>query len=159
MASARIESVNLWPALLQFSLAYLLLSALVTGVLIAFDIDSNTGLSVGLLVAATIVGARKFVIDHQRPMRRGEQVRFALWATAATLAVTLIQVVVVLPLYVPAAEMPQLIADAKAWAAANAGLLAIISLVVLLLTLLMLYAASGIFSRMLDKRRIASGKI
>ncbi len=159
MASARIESVNLWPALLQFSIAYLLLSALVTGLLIAFNIDSNTGLSIGLLMAAAIVGARKFVIDYERPMRRGEQVRFALWATAATMAVTLIQVAVVLPLYVSTAEMPQLIADGKSWAAANAGLLAIISLVVLLLTLLMLYVASGIFSRMFDKRRIASGKI
>ena len=66
-------------------MTYLLVSALVTGVLIAFDLNSNTGVSAGLLVAATTVAARKFVIDHRRPLSRGEQVRFALLATAATL--------------------------------------------------------------------------
>ena len=71
------------------------------------------------------------------------------WATAATLAISLIQVAVVLPMFTfTTAEMPQLIADAKAWTAVNAGLLFVISLVVLLLTLLMLYLAAGIFSRM-----------
>ena len=70
------EKASLWSAVLLFSVTYLLVSAAVTGVLIAFDLDSNTGVSIGLLVAATAVAARKFVIDHRRPLNRGEQVRF-----------------------------------------------------------------------------------
>ena len=78
MTSAIIEEkANLWPAVLLFSVTYLLVSALVTGVLIAFDLNSNTGVSIGLLVAATAVAARKFVIDHRRAAepRRAAAVR------------------------------------------------------------------------------------
>ena len=64
-----------------------------------------------------------------------------------------------MPMYFTAAELPQLIAEAKAWAAANAMLLSVITLVVLLLSLMVLYFASGWFSRMFDKRLIATGKI
>lgn len=160
MTSATLEEkASLWPALLLFSVAYLLVSALVTGVLIAFDLNSNTGVSIGLLVAATAVAARKFVIDHRRPLSRGEQLRFALLATAATAVITLIQVVVVMPMFFTAAELPQLIAEVKAWAAANAMLLSLITLVVLLLSLMALYFASGWFSRWFDKRLTATGKI
>ena len=160
MTSAIIEEkASLWPAVLLFSVAYLLVSALVTGVLIAFDLNSNTGVSIGLLLAATAIAARKFVIDHRRPLSRGEQVQFALWATAATLVITLIQVVVVMPMFFTAAELPQLIAEAKTWAAANAVLLSLISLVVLFLSLMVLYFASGWFSRWFDKRLTATGKI
>ena len=160
MTSATIEKkASLWPAVLLFSVTYLLVSALVTGVLIAFDLNSNTGVSAGLLVAATTVAARKFVIDHRRPLSRGEQVRFALLATAATLVITIIQLAVVMPMFFTAAELPQLIAEAKAWAAANAGLLSLISLVVLLLSLMVLYFTAGWFSRWFDKRLTATGKI
>lgn len=153
------EKASLWSAVLLFSGTYLLVSAVVTGVLIAFDLNSNTGVSIGLLVAATAVAARKFVIDHRRPLNRGEQVRFALLATAATAVVTLIQVAVVVPMFFTVAELPQLIAESKAWAASNAVLLSLISLVVLLLTLIVLYFASGSFSRWFDKRLTATGKI
>ena len=160
MTSAIIEEkANLWPAVLLFSVSYLLVSALVTGMLVAFDLNSNTGVSIGLLLAATAVAARKFVIDHRRPLSRGEQMRFAFLATAAMLVITLIQVVVVMPMFFTAAELPQLIAEAKAWAAANAVLLSLISLVVLILSLMVLYFASGWFSRWFDKRLTATGKI
>jgi hypothetical protein len=160
MTSATIEEkASLWSAVLLFSVTYLLVSAVVTGVLMAFDLDSNTGVSVGLLMAATAVAARKFVIDHRRPLNRGEQVRFTLMATAAMAVITLIQVAVVVPIYFSTAELPQLIAESKAWAADNAVLLSVISLVVLLLTLIILYLASGWFSRWFDKRLAATGKI
>ena len=73
--------------------------------------------------------------------------------------ITLIQVSVVVPIYFSAAELPQLIAESKAWAADNAVLLSLISLFVLLLTLMVLYFASGWFSRWFDKRLTATGKI
>lgn len=153
------ERASLWSAVLLFSVTYLLVSAAVTGVLIAFDLNSSTGVSIGLLLAATAVAARKFVIDHRRPLNRGEQVRFALWATAAMAVISLIQVAVVAPIYFSAAELPQLIAESKAWAADNAVLLSLITLFVLLLTLIILYFASGSFSRWFDKRLAATGKI
>ena len=64
-----------------------------------------------------------------------------------------------MPMFFTAAELPLLIAEAKTWAAANAVLLSLISLVVLLLSLMVLYFASGWFSRWFDKRLTATGKI
>ncbi len=44
---------NLWPALITFSIAYLVVSAMVTAVLVYLDLNSNTGVSVAILIAAT----------------------------------------------------------------------------------------------------------
>ena len=46
---------------------------------------------------------------------------------AATLLMTLIQVAAIMPMFFTAAELPQLTAEAKAWAAANVGLLSLIA--------------------------------
>ena len=137
---------------------YLLVSAVVTAVLISFDLNSNTGVSIAMLFAATAAAAQKFVIGHGRALSRGEQLRFALLATAATLLLTLVQVAAILPIYFTAAELPQLAAEAQAWAAANVGLVAFIASSWWLF-FAVLYFASGWFSRMFAKRLTATGKI
>ena len=134
MTSAAFEEkANLWPALMQFSVTYLALSAVVAAVLTFFDLNSNTGLSIGVLMAATGVGARKFVNDHRRALQRGEQLRFALLAIALTMLLTLLQVAVVVLIFIKLEELPQLAAEAQAWAADNTTLLVLIFVFVVLL--------------------------
>ena len=58
-------------SLLVFGLAYLVMSALLTAVLVVFNIDAPGGVAIGVLVAAIAIGARKFVVDHRRALTRG----------------------------------------------------------------------------------------
>ena len=152
------EKANLWPALAMFAVVYLVLSAAVAAVLIFFDLNSNTGVSIAVLLAATAAAAQKFVAGYARPLRRGEQLRFALLAIAATMLLTLVQVAAIVPIYVTAAELPQLAAEVQAWAAANVGLVIFIAAVVVGLFFAVLYLASGWFSRMFAKRLDATSK-
>lgn len=150
---------NLWPTLAVFSLVYLLVSGVVAAFLVYFDVDSNTGLSVAILVAATAAAAQKFVAGHGRAMQRAEQLKFALLATAATMLLAPLQIAAIFPFYFTSAELPQLAAEAQAWAAANVGLLAFIAAFVVGIFFAVLYFASGGFSRMFAKRLNATGKI
>lgn len=149
---------NLWPAVLLFGLTYLGVSAVVTAVLVGFDIDANNGIAIGILVAATAVAARKFVLDHRRALRRGEQVRFALLALATLVPITIIQAVAVVPFALGKDEMQAFIVEAQAWIAGNTGLLAFIIAFVAILYFAILYFASGWFSRWFAKRLAATGK-
>jgi hypothetical protein len=146
---------NLWPALITFSIAYLVVSAMVTAVLVFFDINSNTGVSVAILIAATAAAAQKFVAGHGRSLSRGEQLRFALLATVATMLLSIVQMAAILPIYFSAAELPQLADETLTWIAANSGLVAFIALFVIVLFFAVLYFASGSFSRMFAKRLTA----
>ena len=160
MASTPAPSeANLWPALAVFTVVYLVMSAAVAAVLIFFDLNSNTGVSIAVLLAATAAAAQKFVAGHARPLQRGEQLRFAFLATAATMLLTLVQVAAIVPIYFTAAELPQLAAEAQAWAAANVGLVVFIAVVVVGLFFAVLYFGSGWFTRMFAKRLDATGKI
>lgn len=150
---------NLWPALAMFAVVYLALSAAVAAVLIFFDLNSNTGVSIAILLGATAAAAQTFVAGHARPLRRGEQLRFALCAIAVTMLLTLVQVAAIVPIYFTAAELPQLAAEAQAWATANVGLLAFIVAFVVVMFFAALYFGSGWFSRMFAKRLDASGNI
>ena len=147
---------NLWPALITFSIAYLLASAMVTAVLVYLDINSNTGVSVAILIAATAAAAQKFVAGHGRALSRREQLRFAFLATVASMLLSIVQMAVIVPIYFSAAELPQLADEARAWVAANVGLVAFIALFVVGLFFAVLYFASGAFSRMFAKR-LATG--
>ena len=148
--------VNLWPALITFSIAYLVVSAMVTAVLVYLDLNSNTGLSVAILIAATAAAAQKFVAGHGRALTRREQLRFALLATIATMLLSIVQMAVIVPIYFSAAELPQLADETRAWVAANIWLVAFIALFVVGLFFAVLYFASGGFSRMFAKR-LATG--
>jgi hypothetical protein len=147
---------NLWPALITFSIAYLLVSAMVTAVLVYFDINSNTGVSVAILIAATAAAAQRFVAGHGRALSRREQLRFAFLATLASMLLSVVQLAAIIPVYFSAAELPQLADETRAWVAANVGLVAFITLFVVALFFAVLYFASGAFSRMFA-RRLATG--
>jgi hypothetical protein len=143
---------NLWPALITFSIAYLVASAMVTAVLVYLDLNSNTGVSAAILIAATAAAAQKFVAGHWRALSRREQLRFAFLATVASMVLSIVQMAVILPIYFSAAELPQLADETWAWVAANVGLVAFIALFVVGLFFAVLYFASGGFSRMFAKR-------
>jgi hypothetical protein len=143
---------NLWPALITFSIAYLVASAMVTAVLVYLDLNSNTGVSAAILIAATAAAAQKFVAGRGRALSRREQLRFAFLATVASMVLSIVQMAVILPIYFSAAELPQLADETWAWVAANVGLVAFIALFVVGLFFAVLYFASGGFSRMFAKR-------
>ena len=160
MTSAIIEEkASLRPALITFSIAYLVVSAMVTAVLVYLDRNSNTGVSVAILIAATAAAAQKFVAGHGRALSRREQLRFALLATVASLLLSILQMAAILPIYFSAAELPQLADETRAWVAANVGLVSFIAIFAIGLFFAVLYFASGWFSRMFDKRLTATGKI
>jgi hypothetical protein len=147
---------NLWPALITFSIAYLVASAMVTAVLVYLDLNSNTGVSVAILIAATAAAAQKFVAGRGRALSRREQLRFAFLATVASMLLSIVQMAVILPIYLSAAELPQLADETRAWVAANVGLVVFIALFVVGVFFAVLYFASGGFSRMFAKR-LATG--
>jgi hypothetical protein len=70
---------NLWPALITFSIAYLVVSAMVTAVLVYLDLNSNTGLSVAILIAATAAAAQKFVAGHGARCRAASSCALHSW--------------------------------------------------------------------------------
>jgi hypothetical protein len=150
---------NLWPPLLHFSLTYILLSAFVTAILFAFDLNANTGEAIGTLMGATVVGARKFVIDNHRAMQRGEQVRFTLLAFAAIILITIAQFFVTVALVIGKDEMMAAYEEAKTALAGNAALFSGIAVIVMLVYFAIVYFSSGWFSRMFAKRLAATGKI
>jgi uncharacterized membrane protein len=159
MTSTTTQTSNLWPPLLQFSLAYILLSALITAILFIFDLNANTGEAIGTLMGATVVGARKFVIDHSRAMQGGEQLRFSLLAFAAIILITIAQFLVTVALVIGKDEMSAAYDEAKAALAGNAVLFSSIVVIVMLVYFAILYFSSGWFSRMFAKRLAATGKI
>ena len=160
MTSTTTETAsNLWPPLLHFSLTYILLSALVTAILFAFDLNANTGEAIGTLMGATVVGARKFVIDHRRAMQRVEQLHFTLLAFAAIILITIAQLFVTVALVIGKDEMTAAYEEAKAALAGNAILVSSIAVIVMLLYFAIVYFSSGWFSRMFARRLAATEKI
>jgi hypothetical protein len=129
---------------------------MVTAVLVYFDINSNTGVSVAILIAATAAAAQKFVAGHGRALSRREQLRFAFLATLASMLLSVVQLSAIVPVYFSAAELPQLADETRAWVAANVGLVVFIAVFVIGLFFAVLYFASGAFSRMFA-RRVVTG--
>lgn len=114
-------NTNLWPAVLLFSVLYLGLSALITTVLVIFDLNANSGVGIGVLVAATAAAARKFVVDHRRPFSRAEQLRFTLLAFAALLVTSVLQIVAAGFLLIGLEALPAAITETRAWIAETRG--------------------------------------
>jgi hypothetical protein len=146
-------------SLLVFGLAYLVMSALVTAVLVIFNIDAPGGVAIGVLVAAIAISARKFDVDHRRALTRGEQVRFALFALGTILLISLLQIVVLVPMIVGVAGLPGALAEVKAGIAENTTVLALVIAAVVLIYFAVLYFTSGWFSRSFSKRLTATGRI
>lgn len=154
--AVRVTNVSLWPALLRFTVAYVALSAVITAVLTAFDLDSNTGVSAALLVAATGAAAQKFVVDNRRALTSGERLRFAGLATLVLIPVTLIQLAVATMVFLTAEEIPAAASEVQLWLADNVGLVAGLAAFVVLFSLAVVYFSAGLLSRALVKRLPAS---
>ena len=152
----RVTNVSLWPALLRFTIAYVALSTLLTVVLTAFDLNSNTGVSAALLVAATGAAAQKFVVDNRRALTSGERLRFAGLATLILIPVTQIQLAVATLVFLTTEEIPAAASEVQIWLADNAGLVAGIAVFVVLFSLAVVYFSVGLLSRVLVKRLPAS---
>ena len=157
-ATPETES-NLWPSVLLFSVTYAGISALVTAVLVIFDLTANSGVAVGVLVAATATAARKFVLRHHRALQRGEQLRFALLAFGVLILITLIQLAITVLFVIGKDELPRTHRRDEGWAAGNATLLSFVVAVVAIVYFAILYFSSGWFSRLFAKRLAATGKI
>ena len=91
---------RLRPTILAFGLAYLLASALVTIVLVIFNLDAPGGVAIGVLVGSTAIAARSFVVGNRRAMIRAEQLRFALLGVGVVLLLSLLQIAVLVPLII-----------------------------------------------------------
>jgi hypothetical protein len=154
-APADTES-NLWAAVLLFSAAYLGVSAVVTAILVGFDIDANSGVVTGVLVGSVAAGVHKFVAANRRPFKRDEQLRFALLTFLAVLVMTCIQIVGVALFLVKAEERQAFMTEAQAWVGENTGLLVGIMVLMALIYFAILYFTSGWFSRWFAKRFDAS---
>ena len=150
---------RLGPCLLAFGLAYLVMSALVTAVLVIFNLDAPGGVAIGVLVAATVIAARTFVLGHRRPLRRGEQLRFAPLALGMILLISLLQLVVLVPMVVSTEELPALVSEVQTGFAANMTVMALVITVVVLLYFAILYFTSGWFSRWFSRRLATTGRI
>jgi hypothetical protein len=150
---------RLLSSLLMFGLVYLVMSALVTAVLVIFNFDAPGGVAIGVLVAATAIGARKFVVDHHRALTRGEQLRFALLALGVILLISLLQLIVLVPIVIGVAALPEAIAEVKAGIAESTTVLALVIAAVVLIYFAVLYFTSGWFSRSFSKRLTATGRI
>ena len=150
---------NLIPALLHFSMTYVVLSAIVTAFLFAFDVNASTGVAIGIVMGATAVGARKFVLEHHRAMERGEQLRFALLAFSAIILITILQLVITVVAVIGKDEMSAAYDEAKTALAGNGALFFSIIVIVMLVYFAILYFSSGWFSRVFARRLAATGKI
>ncbi len=153
MTSASVDTESsLWPAVLLFSAVYLGVSAVVTAILVGFDINANSGVTTGVLIGSVAAGIHKFVTTYRRALNRGEQLRFAVLAFLAVLIITCIQIVCVFPFLVTVDERQAFMTEAQAWIAEHSGLLAGITVVVALIYFGILYFTSGWLSRWFAKR-------
>jgi hypothetical protein len=150
--TAVIRHASLWPALIRFAIAYIAASAVVTAVLMALDVDSNSGVAAAILVAATAAAAQKFVADNGRAFSRGEQWRLAVLATLALIPISVLQLAVVTLIYIKQDEIPAALTEAQVWLADNAGLVAGIAAFVVALSLAVVYFSAGWLSRSFVKR-------
>ena len=91
MATAAEEDnpVNLWPYVLQLSLVYISATVVLGAIQYVVDMEPNIAIGIGILLASAVMPARTFVLDHHRPFKRSEQLRFAILAFVAVLVVSM----------------------------------------------------------------------
>lgn len=77
------EKIKLGKYAVRFGIIYLLLLIGVAVVLGIFDIESNSGVSMGALMGSAVVAAIKFVQDHKRPPTKSEKYRLSLMSLLA----------------------------------------------------------------------------
>jgi hypothetical protein len=153
------KNASLWPVVLVFSAACLILSVVAGALMQLLDLTPNTGVGIGTEIGAAYVSVRKFALDHRRPLSGSERLRFALLAFVAMLLITVALTVVVSLIVIGAKELPAVIAELQTAVAANTSLIVFALALSGLLSFAILYFASGWLSRWLANKRAATNKI
>lgn len=151
--------VNLWPYVLRVSLVYIVATVVMGAFQYLVDLEPNIAIGIGILLASAVMPVRKFVLDHHRPFKRGEQLRFALLAFIAVLVVS-IALIALTAWFVGGLKdiwsfMNELNATPQELALAVAMTLLFSGLV----AFAVLYFAAGMFSRFYSKKLDEKGKI
>jgi len=159
IAAEKDNPVNLWPYVLQLSLVYIIATIVVGAIQYVVDLEPNIAIGIGILLASAVMPVRKFVLDHHRPFKRREQLRFALLAFVAVLVVS-IALIALAALFVGGLKniwsfMNELNATPKELALAITMVLLFSGVV----AFAVLYFAAGMFSRWYSKRLSEQGKI
>jgi small-conductance mechanosensitive channel len=123
------------------------------------DLEPNIAIGIGILLASAVMPVRKFVLDHHRPFKRREQLRFALLAFVAVVVVS-IALIALATLFVGGLKdiwsfMNELNATPQELALAIALVLLFSGVV----AFAVLYFAAGMFSQWYSKRLAEKGKI
>jgi len=153
------KPVNLWPYVVQLNLVYIVATVVVGAIQYVVDLEPNIAIGIGILLASAVMPVRKFELDHHRPFKRREQLRFALLAFVAVVVVS-IALIALATLFVGGLKdiwsfMNELNATPQELALAIALVLLFSGVV----AFAVLYFAAGMFSQWYSKRLAEKGKI
>ncbi len=151
--------VNLWPYVLQVSLVYIVATVVVGAIQYVVDLEPNIAIGIGILLASAVMPVRNFVLDHHRPFKRREQLRFALLAFVAVLVVS-IALIALATLFVGGLKnIWSFLNEVNATPQELALAIAMVLLFSGVVAFAVLYFAAGMFSRWYSKRLAEKGKI
>jgi hypothetical protein len=146
------SGASLRPYLLQYALAYLVISVGAKSVLQVLNLGTNPGIDIGLLVAALVVPILRFVRDNGRPFSAAEQLRFALVAFLASLLISLALGSLAALIVVGSAQLPASISELTLQSRGHFLLFMAALAISCLVSFAALYFASGFLARAFGKR-------
>jgi len=161
MATAAEEDnpVNLWPYVLQLSLVYISATVVLGAIQYVVDMEPNIAIGIGILLASAVMPARTFVLDHHRPFKRSEQLRFAILAFVAVLVVSIALIALAALFAGGLKNIWSLMNELNATPQELAMAIAMVLLFSGVVAFAVLYFAVGMFSRWYKKRLAEEGKI
>jgi len=161
MATAAEEDnpVNLWPYVLQLSLVYISATVVLGAIQYVVDMEPNIAIGIGILLASAVMPARTFVLDHHRPFKRSEQLRFAILAFVAVLVVSIALIALAALFAGGLKNIWSLMNELNATPQELALAIAMVLLFSGVVAFAVLYFAVGMFSRWYKKRLAEEGKI
>ena len=161
MATAAEEDnpVNLWPYVLQLSLVYIIATVVVGAIQYVIDMEPNIAIGIGILLASAVMPIRKLVLDHHRPFKRGEQLRFAILAFVAVLVVSIALIALAAMSAGGLKNIWSFMNELNATPQELALAIAMVLLFSGVVAFAILYFAAGMFSRWYKKRLAEEGKI
>ena len=151
--------VNLWPYVLQLSLVYIIATVVVGAIQYVIDMEPNIAIGIGILLASAVMPIRKFVLDHHRPFKRGEQLRFAILAFIAVLVVSIALIALAAMSAGGLKNIWSFMNELNATPQELALAIAMVLLFSGVVAFAILYFAAGMFSRWYKKRLAEEGKI
>jgi len=158
-AAAEDNPVNLWPYVLQLSLVYISATVVLGAIQYVVDMEPNIAIGIGILLASAVMPARTFVLDHHRPFKRSEQLRFAILAFVAVLVVSIALIALAALFAGGLKNIWSLMNELNATPQELAMAIAMVLLFSGVVAFAVLYFAVGMFSRWYKKRLAEEGKI